>query len=183
MKFARAYQWPILGLISALIIVSVYYQLILKPMNVEIVQLQSTLEQKQKDLEDAKKIVSKYVEFKKREDSVQRELEWLQSRIPKAVDKIKLMENINLAQKNSNLVTTNFQFSLTNVARDSWVEVPISISFKTNYKGLLSFLYQVSVSNQLLTVRDLSIMPFSDPTMPDFTLTAKMTVCGIQGKS
>jgi len=106
----------------------------LKPINVEIVQLQSTLDQKNKDLEEAKKTVTKYVEFKKREDSVQRELEWLQSRIPKSIDKIKLMENVNLVQKNSDVVTTSFQFASGNVARDSWVEIPITIRFNTNYK-------------------------------------------------
>ncbi len=183
MKFTRLYQWIVLGVVAFLIILFGYYQLMLKPINVEILQLQSTLDQKKKDLDEAKKIVSKYVEFKKREDSVQRELEWLQSRIPKAVDKIKLMENVNLAQKNSDLVTTNFQFLTSNVTRDSWVEVPITVRFNTSYKGLLDFLYQISVSNQLLTVRDLALVPFSDPTVPNYTLTATLTVCGIQGKS
>ena len=183
MKFTRPYQWLILGLAGFLMVVFCYYQLMLKPINVEIVQLQSTLDQKKKDLEDAKKTVTKYVEFKKREDSVQRELEWLQSRIPKSIDKIKLMENVNLVQKNSDVVTTSFQFAANNITRDSWVEVPISIRFNTSYKGLLDFLYQVSVSNQLLTVRDLTITPFSDSTRPNFTITAQLTICGIQGKS
>ncbi len=183
MKLTRPYQWLILALAGFLMVVFGYYQLMLKPINVEIVQLQSTLDQKNKDLDEAKKIVSKYVEFKKREDSVQRELEWLQSRIPQSIDKIKLMENVNLVQKNSNVVTTNFQFSASNVTRDSWVEVPITVRFNSSYKGLLNFLYQVSVSSQLLTVRDIVITPFADPTQPDFTLSTQLTICGIQGKS
>jgi len=182
-KLTRPYQWLILGLAGFLMVVFGYYQLMLKPLNVEIDQLQTTLDQKKKDLEEAKKIISKYVEFKKREDSVQRELEWLQSRIPKSIDKIKLMENVNLVQKNSNVVTTSFLFGTGNVTRDSWVEVPITIRFNTNYRGLLDFLYQVSVSSQLLTVRDLAVTPFSDPNRPGFSLTAHLTVCGIQGKS
>lgn len=183
MKLTRPYQWLILGLAGFLMVVFCYYQLMLKPINVEIVQLQSTLDQKNKDLEEAKKTVTKYVEFKKREDSVQRELEWLQSRIPKSIDKIKLMENVNLVQKNSDVVTTSFQFASGNVARDSWVEIPITIRFNTNYKGLLNFLYQVSVSSQLLTVRDIVIMPYVDSSRPEFTITTQLTICGIQGKS
>ena len=65
MKFTRPYQWIILGVGGFFGIVFGYYQLMLKPINVQIVQLQSNLDQKKKDLDEAKKIVSKYVEFKK----------------------------------------------------------------------------------------------------------------------
>ena len=51
MKFTRLYQWIVLGVVAFLIILFGYYQLMLKPINVEILQLQSTLDQKKKDLE------------------------------------------------------------------------------------------------------------------------------------
>lgn len=70
MKITPLQQYIILGVVFFAGLVFLYYQFLLKPLNSDIVNLRTTLEQKQKDLEEAKKIVAKYVEFKKRADSV-----------------------------------------------------------------------------------------------------------------
>ena len=183
MKLTVIQQGIILGAIGFIGIVFLYYQFAIKPINTEIVSLQSTLDQKKKDLEEAKKIVAKYVEFKKRQDSVQRELEWIQNRIPKSIDKPKLIEAINFLQNRSGVYLTNLQFLGQTTSKDgTYVEVPTTIVFSSDYKGLLDFLYQVSVSNLFMTVRDLSIKNNFDAAHPTVTLSAQMTLSGIQAK-
>jgi|SRR5579859_7232452 len=157
------------------------YQLWLKPLNAQIVELGNTLEEKKKELEDAKRIVAKYEEFKKREDAVQRELEWLQSRMPNTVDREKLVETINLIQERSGVVITNFQIG-NPAARDTYSEVPVIIKFSSDFKGLLDFIYQTTLVNLYMTVRDIVVSPLADVSHPNVTLSAQMTVSGIQSK-
>lgn len=183
MKFTVLQQGIFLGAIGFIGVVFLYYQFAIKPINNEIVSLQTTLEQKKKDLEDAKRIVAKYVEFKKRQDSVQRELEWIQNRIPKTVDRPKLVEAVNFLQNRSGIFMTNLQFLAPVTSKDgAYIEVPTSISFSCDFKNLLVFLYQVSLSNLFMTVRDLTITGGTDPNYPTTTLRARMTLSGIQAK-
>src|SRR5271154_5772671 len=126
MKITPLQQFIILGVIAFLGLTALFYQLVLKPINKEIVTLQDTLDQKKKELDGAKKMVAKYVEFKKRADSVQRELEWIQNRIPKSIEKPKLAEAVNFLQDRSGVYLTSFQFSAA-AAKDAYVEIPVSI--------------------------------------------------------
>jgi Tfp pilus assembly protein PilO len=183
MKFTVLQQAIFLGAIGFIGVVFLYYQFAIKPINNEIASLQTTLEQKKKDLEDAKRIVAKYVEFKKRQDSVQRELEWIQNRIPKSIDRPKLVEAINFLQNRSGVFLTNLGFSAQVTSKDgTYVEVPTTVSFNSDYKGLLVFMYQVSLSNLFVTVRDLTVTAATDPNHPNVTLLAQMTLSGIQAK-
>ena len=183
MKITPLQQYIILGMVAFLGIVFLYYQFLLKPINARIVTLQSTLDQKKKDLENAKKIAEKFVEFKKRADSVQRELEWIQNRIPKTIDKSKLLEAINFAQDRSGVILTSFQFASAPSNTDICTEIPAIIKFNTDFKGLLNFLYQIGKSDLFMTIRDLSISSLAfNPNNPKITLSAQMTVSGIQAK-
>ena len=183
MKITTLQQYLILGLVAFLGIEFLYYQFLLKPINNKIVALQSTLDQKKKDLEEAKRIAEKFVEFNKRADSVQRELEWIQNRIPKAIDKTKLLEEINFVQERSGVIFTSFQFAQTPTDTDICTEIPANIKFNSDFKGLLSFLFQVSKSNLLMAVHDLTVtsLPFNSAN-PKITLTAQLTLSGIQAK-
>src|SRR3970282_2723470 len=110
MKITPLQQYLILGVIAFLGIGFLFYQFMLKPINAQIRTLQDTRDQKKKDLEEAKRIDAKYVEFKKRADSIQRELEWIQNRIPKAIDRTKLLETASFLQNRSGVLFTSFQF-------------------------------------------------------------------------
>ena len=181
MKLTPLQQYGILGAFVLVAMLFLYIQFVVKPIKHEITTLQATLEDKKKELEDAKKMVSRYAEFKKRADSVQRELEWIQNRIPKTIERPKLAEAINFLQNRSGVFLTNLQFQGSAV-RDSYVEVPVSLRFNTDFKGLLNFLYQVSLSSLFMTAHDLTVVPIGDPSHLNVTLSAQMTVSGIQAK-
>jgi Tfp pilus assembly protein PilO len=182
MKITPLQQYLILGVLAFLGLSYLYYQFLLKPLNNSIVAKREELRQQKEELENARKIAEKYEEFKKRADTVQRELEWLQSRIPKTIDQPKLVEALNLIQNRSGVVYTSFQFQPAVTTNPAYAEVPVRLQITTNYKGLLNFLYQIGISNLFMTVRDLGITPATDAQHLDFTLSAQMTVSGIQAK-
>lgn len=182
MKLTPVQQYLILGFFLFGGLVFLYYQFLLKPKNAEIERLRTTLEEKRKDLEEAKKIVAKYVEFKKRADTVQRELEWIQNRIPKVVEKPKLIEAISFLQNRSGVQLTNVTFTNTVVSKDTYSEVPVTVRISTDYKGLLNFFYQIGVSNLFMTSRDLSVLSQSDPANPGITVAAQLVISGVQAK-
>ena len=181
MKITPLQQYMILGFIGFIAISFLFYQFALKPINREIASLESERDQKQKDLDEAKKIVAKYVEFKKRADSIQRELEWIQNRIPKTVEKDKLVEAVSLLQNLSGVYLTSFQVQVAS-AKDSYTEIPVNLKFNSSFKGLLNFLKEITLSNLTLTVHDLAVTPITDPVHPEVTLTAQMVLSGIQAK-
>ncbi len=182
MKLTRAQQYIIMGVVLFGGVLFAYYQFWLQPVNAQITQLTQTLSQKQKELEEAERIVKKYAEFKKRADSVQRELEWTQTRMPKAIDKSKLLEAVNFIQARSGVILTNFQFLPIPAPKDAWAEVPVSVKFTGDYKGLLAFLYQSTLTNPMITAKDIAVNPLKDPSRPDVTLTAQLTLNGVQSK-
>jgi len=183
MKLTPLQQYSILGLFLFFGLCFLYYQFLIKPINLEINNLQTTLDQKKKDLEEAKKIVAKYVEFKKRADSIQRELEWIQNRIPKSIERSKLLEEISLLQNRSRVLLTNFTIGPPVSGKDVYTEIPISVRLNSDFKGLVDFLYQISISNLIMTARDLTVTaaPIS-ADYPNFTLSAQIVVSGVQAK-
>ena len=183
MKITPLQQGIAIGFAGLIAILFVYYQVAIKPINKDIVSLQSTLDQKKKDLEEAKRIVAKYVEFKKRQDSVQRELEWIQNRIPKTIERSQLIEAISFLQNRSGVFMTNLQFQPPAVSKEGgYVEIPAVITFNTDFDGLLRFIYQISLSRLFMTVHDLKVKGAADQFHPNVTLTAQMVLSGIQAK-
>jgi Tfp pilus assembly protein PilO len=183
MKITPLQQYIILGIFSLLGIVFLYYQFLLKPVNNKISVLQTTLDGKKKDLEEAKMIVAKYVEFKKREDSIQRELEWIQNRIPKTIERTKLIEAISFLENRSGVVLTSFAINPP-VAKDTYTEIPINIQLHSDFKGLINFLFQICTSNLLMTARGLNVVPYvpTNTDNPNLSLSAQIVVSGVQAK-
>ena len=186
MKISKTRQYMIVAAVATLVIIFGYYQFILKPLNIEIVSLQSDLADKQKKLDDAKQMLTKYDEFKKRSAAVLRELEWAQSRMPVQLERSQFIESASALQTRSGISLTNFTFQSSPIPKDSYVEIPADIKFNSSFEQLIKFLYEVSVSKNLMIVHDLKVIPFFDRTGATLnsnqTLTAQMVLSGIQGK-
>jgi Tfp pilus assembly protein PilO len=183
MKISKIQQYMIVAVVAILVLIFGFYQFILKPLNVEIVSLQSDLADKQKKLDDAKQMLMKYDEFKKRSAAVLRELEWAQSRMPIQLDRSKFIESASAIQTRSGISLTSFNFQGSPIPNDSYVEIPADIKFNASFDQLIKFLYEISVSKSLMIVHDLKVLPFIDRTVnSNQTLTAQMVLSGIQGK-
>jgi Tfp pilus assembly protein PilO len=184
MKITKIQQYMIIALAVILGVIFAYYEFVLKPLNADIAFLQSDLKDKQAKLDAAKQMLAKYDEFKMKSAAILRELEWAQGRMPIQLDKSKFIEGISTLQTRTGVSLTNFRFSTLPTSKDSYTEVPADIKFNANFDQLINFLYQVSVSKNLMIVHDLKLTASIDMTTPNSkqTLSAQMILSGIQGK-
>jgi len=184
MKISKTQQYMILAVAVILGLIFSYYQFLLKPLNENIVSLQTDLADKQKKLDDAKQMLAKYDEFKKSAAAVSRELEWVQGRMPLQLEKTKFIESASALQNRTGVSLVSFKFQTAPISKDSYVEVPADIKFYSNFEQLLNFLYEVSISKSLMIVHDLRIVPYVDTTASNSvqTLSAQMVLSGVQGK-
>lgn len=179
MKITPLQQYLIMGVLILGGILFGFYQYLWKPVNVEIVTLTSTRDQKKKDLEEAKRIVARYAEFKKQAATVQRELEWYEVRIPKKLSMTQFVEALNTLQRRTGVVFTQMTFQAAK-AGASYMELPADVRFATDYQGLLNFLYRLSVAESFLIANNLSIMAnTADDERP---INVTMTVKGVMAK-
>lgn len=156
MKMTPLQQYLVIGALALGAILFGYYQYLWKPVTTEIATLKATRDQKKKDLEEAKRIVAKYAEFKKQAATVQRELEWFEGRIPKKLELPQFVEALNLLQQRSRVAFTQMNFAAPK-ASDRYVELPVDVRFVTDYQGLLTFLYRMSLAEIYMVGKGLSI--------------------------
>jgi Tfp pilus assembly protein PilO len=184
MKISKTQQYMILAIIAVLGLIFSYYQFVLKPLNADIIALQSDLADKQKKLDDAKEMLVKYDEFKKRSAAILRELDWAQSRMPVQLERSKFIESESTLQTRTGISLTSFRFLAGPISKDSYLEVPAEIKFNANFAQLMSFLYEVGLSKNLMIVHDLKLVSYFDASSSNSnqTLSASMILSGIQGK-
>jgi Tfp pilus assembly protein PilO len=186
MKLTQEQQYMIIGAVAAVLLGFLYFQFLLKPVWSEISSLKVTLEQKKKDLEDAKAIVAKYPEFKKRAATIQRELEWFQNRIPSSVDRPKMLEAASFLQSRSGVSLVDFRSQKQPVTKENYTEVPVEVKFNSDYVGLLEFIHQMGFADTLMTVSDVHVSAYTynlDTGTPAMTTSVRMSVNGIQAKT
>ncbi len=186
MKLTQEQQYMIIGAVAVVLLGFLYYQFLLKPVWSEISSLKVTLAQKKKDLEDAKAIVAKYPEFKKRAATIQRELEWFQNRIPTSLDRPKMLEAASFLQSRSGVSMVDFRANKQPVTKEKYTEVPVEVRFNSDYQGLLEFIHQMGFADTLMTVTEFHVTPYtysSQTGVPSMTTNCRIMMSGIQAKA
>ncbi len=181
MKLTPLQQYLILGAMVLAAILFGYYQYLWKPVNQEIVKLTATRDQKQKDLDEAKRIVARYAEFKKQAATVQRELEWFESRIPKKLETTRFVQALNSIQQSSRVKFTSLTFPTSKPAAGApYNEMSADVRFTTDFQGLLTFLYRMSLAEVYMVADSLNLVRMQGAE--NETLTAQMMVKGVLSK-
>jgi Tfp pilus assembly protein PilO len=186
MKLTQEQQYLIIGAVGVVLLGYLYFQFLLKPVWNEISSLKVTLSQKKKDLDDAKAIVAKYPEFKKRAATIQRELEWFQNRIPASLDRPKMLEAASFLQSRSQVSLVDFRANKQPVTNDRYTEVPVEVKFNSDYAGLLEFIHQMGFADTLMTVSEVHVAPYvynSTTGNPTMTTAVRLMMNGIQAKT
>jgi len=177
-KLTQEQQYMVLGLIVFILVGIGYYQFGLKPVWQHASELQATLTAKEKDLKDAKEIVAKYPEFKKRSASIQRELEWFQNRIPATLDRAKMLESISALQAHSGVQLVSFASQAVPVKKDKYTEVPVDIHFKSSFADLLVFIHEMGYAETLMTVGGVRFTYTPNGALDGLSIDGLMTVKG-----
>jgi Tfp pilus assembly protein PilO len=181
MKITPLQQYLTIGVLALGVILFGYYQYLWKPVVAQINQLTTTRDQKKKDLEEAKRIVARYAEFKKQAATVLRELEWFETRVPKKLEPVRFVEALNAVQRRSGVKLTNLSFPQTKPTGTAYVEIPATVRFNTNFQGLMSFLYRMTLAEIYLVPDDINIVhrrAAADESGRD-TITVQMMVKGV----
>ncbi len=178
MKLTQEQQYMVMGLIVFILVGIGYYQFGLKPVWQHSSELQATLTAKEKDLKDAKEIVAKYPEFKKRSASIQRELEWFQNRIPTTLDRAKMLESISALQARSGVQLVSFTSSALPVKKENYTEVPVEIRFKSSFANLLEFIREMGSAETLMTVGAIRFNSTPNGALDGLSIDGQMTVKG-----
>ena len=179
MKLTPLQQYIFLGVLVFMGFSYVYYQYIITPINIRIKADNDQKKGVEDKLKQAIATQKDYEKFKDNADSTQRELTLYQNRIPPTVENIKMMQTIYLLQSRSGVVLTSLQFQAPQTVND-FVQLPAAIRFNSDFKGLLAFLYQTSITSPVMTVQNLSISPGTVVDHPSFTLQVQMIINGIQ---
>jgi Tfp pilus assembly protein PilO len=118
------------------------------------------LEQKKKDLKDAREMVSKYSEFMARQNVILRNIDFINRRLPQENNISDTIRELTSKATESNISLINFQPG-REVKKDDYKEFNIDVSFDANYKDLGKFLTQIGYVDRLTTPSNIAITGIS----------------------
>lgn len=114
------------------------------------------LEQKQKDLKDARDMVSKYSEYMARQNAILRNIDFINRRLPQENNISDTIRELTEKATESNISIINFQPG-KEIKKDDYKEYDIDVGFDTNYADLGRFLTQMGYVDRLTTPAGLAI--------------------------
>ncbi|MBN2753774.1 MAG: type 4a pilus biogenesis protein PilO [Candidatus Goldbacteria bacterium] len=114
------------------------------------------LEQKQKDLQDAKNMVSKYPEFLKRASAINSETEFLNSRLPEQTSFAELIEEISNKAAASDVTLVRFAPD-KETKKGEYTERKFKFAAKSNYNNLGNFITGLGYSNMIIVCDELRL--------------------------
>ncbi|PKL92311.1 MAG: hypothetical protein CVV21_03085 [Candidatus Goldiibacteriota bacterium HGW-Goldbacteria-1] len=112
------------------------------------------LEQKQKDLQDAKNMVSKYPEFLKRASAINSETEFLNSRLPEQTSFAELIEEISNKAAASDITLVKFSPD-KETKKGEYTERRFKFEAQSNYNNLGAFITGLGYSNMIIVCDEL----------------------------
>jgi len=114
------------------------------------------LEQKQKDLQDAKNMVSKYPEFLKRASAINSETEFLNSRLPERTSFAELIEEISNKAAASDVTLIKFSPD-KETKKGEYTERKFKFAAQSNYNNLGAFITGLGYSNMIIVCDELKM--------------------------
>lgn len=114
------------------------------------------LEQKQKDLQDAKNMVSKYPEFLKKASAINSETEFLNSRLPDQTSFAELIEEISNKAAASDITLLKFTPD-KETKKGEYTERKFKFTAQSSYNNLGSFITGLGYSNMIIVCDEMKI--------------------------
>lgn len=147
----------IIGVVLIGAIGYVYYAYLFTPNLKTIKDRSAALEQKKKDLEDARNMVSKYDEFLKRATEINTKSDFINKRLPSDMSISDTIKEITEKATESNINIVGFEPSGKPAKKDDYYESEINMHFDTNYKDLGDFLTRIGYIERLTNPAKISI--------------------------
>jgi Tfp pilus assembly protein PilO len=165
----------IVGLVISVGVGYVYYNYFFTP-NLKLINSKSAaLEQKKKDLEDARSMVSKYDEFAKKATEINEKTDFINRRLPMDTSISDTIKEITEKATACNINILGFTPGKT-LAKDDYKETELVITFHTTYKDLGDFLTGIGYIERLTTPSKISIKNYTGTGAVRETVNVEMTI-------
>ncbi|HDQ26545.1 MAG TPA: hypothetical protein ENN43_07365 [bacterium] len=133
-----------------------YFNFWLSPIQAKLKKESVVLEQKRKDLRDARDMVRSYAEFQARASEINRRVDFINMRLPKETNISDTIRELTQKAAEANINIINFQPGRERDA-GGFKEYDIVMSFETSYTNLGRFLTGVGYISRLITPANLNI--------------------------
>ncbi|MBP7792634.1 MAG: type 4a pilus biogenesis protein PilO [Candidatus Goldbacteria bacterium] len=137
------------------------------PVNNQYKEKVKILEQKKKDLQDAREMVAKYAEFMRRASEIDKKVDFIYKRLPKTFVFSDVIKDVTKVATQNNINVINFEPEQKIVNKGEYKEYAIKVNFPANYKNLGNFLTDLGYVERLITFAKFDIHKNAQPAGGD----------------
>lgn len=127
------------------------------PVNNQYKEKVKILEQKKKDLQDAREMVTKYAEFVRRASEIDKRVDFIYKRLPKTFVLSDIIKDVTKVATQNNINIISFEPEQKIINKGEYKEYEIRLNFPTNYKNLGKFLTDLGYIERLITPAKINI--------------------------
>jgi len=127
------------------------------PVSNQYKQRVATLQQKKKDLQDAREMVAKYAEFMRRASEIDKKVDFVYKRLPKAFVFSDIVKDVTKVATQNNINIISFEPEQKVINKGEYKEYEIKVNFPSNYKNLGNFLTDLGYLERLITPAKIDI--------------------------
>lgn len=127
------------------------------PVSNQYKQKVATLQQKKKDLQDAREMVVKYAEFMRRASEIDKKVDFIYKRLPKIFIFSDIVKDVTKVATQNNINIISFEPEQKIINKGEYKEYEIKVNFPSNYKNLGNFLTDLGYLERLITPTKLNI--------------------------
>jgi len=137
------------------------------PVNNQYKEKVRILEQKRKDLQDARVMVAKYAEFMRRASEIDKKVDFIYKRLPKTFILSDVIKDVTKAATQNNINVITFEPEQKIINRGEYKEHEIKVGFSTNYRNLGQFLTNLGYIERLITPAKIDVQKKRDISASD----------------
>ncbi|MCX8092786.1 MAG: type 4a pilus biogenesis protein PilO [Candidatus Goldbacteria bacterium] len=127
------------------------------PVNNQYKEKVKILEQKRKDLQDAREMVAKYAEFMRRASEIDKKVEFIYKRLPKTFILSDVINDVTRVATQNNINVLSFEPEQKIINKGEYKEYEIKVSFPASYRNLGKFLSDLGYVERLITPTKINI--------------------------
>lgn len=143
------------NLMAAILIIGglgyAYWNYLLNPLITTYNQKKKTLEEKRKDLKDARDMVLKYDLFLQKATVITKRLDFINKRLPDTLNISDIIKDVTEKAAMSNIKIISFRPEQKEIVKENYKEVQINVDLVTNYINLGNFLTNIGYIERLIS--------------------------------
>ncbi len=128
-----------------------YWNYLLNPLRTTFSQKKQTLEQKRKDLKDARDMVLKYDSFLQKATTITKRIDFINKRLPDTLNISDIIRDVTEKAAMSNIKVISFRPEQKENIKGDYKEVQINVDLVTNYINLGNFFTNIGYIERLIT--------------------------------